>query len=70
MDETVHTNPCGEEKIRCLTAALVEFCKVYFWLMEKHIFFHLDLFKVIFYGFYHGKSPLNHHLGEYFSQPP
>ena len=25
----------------------------------------LDLFKVIFYGLYHGKSPSNHHLGEY-----
>ena len=24
---------------------------------------YLDLFKVIFYGFYHGKSSLNHHLG-------
>ena len=26
----------------------------------------LDLYKVILYGFYHGKSPLNHHLGEDF----
>ena len=31
------------------------------------------LFKATSYGFYHGKSPLYHHLGEYLSnffQPP
>ena len=29
-------------------------------------------FKMIFYGSYHGRSPLNHHLGNifYFIQPP
>ena len=26
----------------------------------------LDLFKVFFYGFYHGKPPSNHHLGNMF----
>ena len=31
----------------------------------KYIFIHLDLFSWDFYGFYHGKLPLNHHLGEY-----
>ncbi len=25
----------------------------------------LDVFKEIFYGLYHGKSPSNHHVGEY-----
>ena len=26
----------------------------------------LDLFRMIFYGLYHGKPPVNHHLGAYF----
>ena len=34
---------------------------------KRCIFNDLDLFKVvIFYGFYQGKSPSNHHFGEYF----
>ena len=49
------------------------FCKAE-WLEEttkktkKHAFRSAFLlFKATFYGFYHGKSPLCHHLGEYLS---
>ena len=37
-----------------------------FFLVSNQRFELLDLCMVMFYGFYHGKSSLNHHLGEFF----
>ena len=36
-----------------------------YWVIDRY-HHDLDLFKVIFYGLYHGKSPSNDHLGELF----
>ena len=36
-------------------------------LVSNQRFELLDLCMVMFYGFYHGKSSLNHHLGEFFT---
>ena len=37
---------------------------IYICCIYYYMFFFLDLFQLMFYGLYHGKSPLNHHLEE------